>query len=77
LPEQIFNADETALFYKKLPTPRTFVSTDKKRVFRFKAQKERVTLLLCSNYSGNHKVKPMMINRTLTQKHLKVWIKMQ
>ena len=48
--DQIFNADETALYWKKL---RTYISTNERRVLGFKASKQRFTLYMCSNLSGS------------------------
>lgn len=48
---QVFNADETGLFWKKMPQ-RTFISKSERSAPGFKASKEKITLLLCSNVSG-------------------------
>ncbi|XP_026482734.1 tigger transposable element-derived protein 1-like [Ctenocephalides felis] len=69
-PEQIFNADETALYWKKLPS-RTFISKDQRRAQGFKLSKQRITLHLCSNLSGNMIMKPMIINSSSTPRALK------
>ena len=45
LPEQVFNADETGLFWKKMLT-RTFISQRKSKAAGFKAAKDQVSLLL-------------------------------
>ncbi|XP_047366826.1 tigger transposable element-derived protein 1-like [Vespa velutina] len=50
-PDQVFNADETGLFWKKMPN-RTFIAKSEKTASGFKAAKDRITLLLCSNASG-------------------------
>lgn len=42
--QQIFNSDETALFWKKIP-PKTFIAR-KKSMPDFKASIDRLTLLL-------------------------------
>ena len=62
--DQIFNADETALYWKKLPS-RTFISKTNNQAPGYKLCKDRVTLHMCSNLSGNFVVKSMIINRTL------------
>ncbi|GFT62061.1 tigger transposable element-derived protein 1 [Trichonephila clavipes] len=46
--DQEFNADETGLYWKKLPK-RTSIAKDEKTASGHKASKDRVTLLLCSN----------------------------
>ena len=54
-PDDVFNADETALFYKLLPT-RTF-----SKCAGFKKSKERVTVLFTTNMSGSEKLRPLVI----------------
>lgn len=41
-PEQVFNMDETGLFWKRTPTC-TFIMKDEAKAPEFKAQKDRVT----------------------------------
>lgn len=59
----IFNADETGLFFKALP--------DKSLVLRKeeckggKKSKERFTVLLCSNWDGSEKLKPLVIGKII------------
>ena len=43
--KQVFNVDETGLFWKRLPN-RTFISKTEKSAPGFKASKDRLTLLL-------------------------------
>ncbi|UYV63120.1 hypothetical protein LAZ67_2003210 [Cordylochernes scorpioides] len=66
---QIFNADETGLFWKKMPT-RTYIAKSEKNASGFKAAKDRVTLLLCSNASGDRILKPLLVNRSLKPHHV-------
>ncbi|UYV63958.1 hypothetical protein LAZ67_2006137 [Cordylochernes scorpioides] len=66
---QIFNADETGLFWKKMPT-RTYIAKSEKNASGFKAAKDRVTLLLCSNASGDRMLKPLLVNRSLKPRAL-------
>uniref|UniRef100_A0A671Y9S5 DDE-1 domain-containing protein n=1 Tax=Sparus aurata TaxID=8175 RepID=A0A671Y9S5_SPAAU len=47
-PEQVFNMDETGLFWKRMPS-RTFIMQDEAKAPGFKAQKDRVTLVMCGN----------------------------
>lgn len=54
LPDQVFNADESALFRKKMPD-RTFISKAEKASSGFKAAKDRITVMLCTNASGKCK----------------------
>ncbi|KAG6931440.1 tigger transposable element derived 1, partial [Chelydra serpentina] len=59
LPEQVFNADETRLFWKKMPT-RTYISKSERQAPGFKAAKDHVTVLLCGNAAG-HLIKPGLL----------------
>ena len=68
-PEQIFNVDETALYWKKMPE-RTYIHKEAKAMPGFKAFKDRVTLLLGGNVAG-YKLKPLLIHRSLTPRALK------
>ena len=43
-PQQVFNADETALFLKRMPN-KTIISKSEKSAPGFKAAKDRVTLV--------------------------------
>ncbi|GFQ84891.1 tigger transposable element-derived protein 1 [Trichonephila clavata] len=69
-PDQVFNADETGLFWKKMPAG-TFIAKSEKTASGFKAAKDRVTFLLCSNASGARMLKPLMLNRSLHPRALK------
>lgn len=48
---QVFNADETGSFWKKLPNW-TSLAKSEKTESGFKVAKDRVTFLLCSNALG-------------------------
>lgn len=69
-PQQVFNADETGVFWKKMPN-RTFLSKSETTAPGFKSAKDRVSLLLCANASGDCKIKPMMIYRSQNPRALK------
>jgi len=58
--EDIFNADETGLFFRMLPN-QTLASASRKGT---KKDKERITLLLATNASGTEKLKPMVIAKS-------------
>ncbi|UYV83999.1 TIGD1 [Cordylochernes scorpioides] len=81
-PDQVFNADESGLFWKKMPE-RTYVSkfyksASESRDFGIiiwlrdpgiggpshKAAKDRITILFCSNASGDYIMKPLVINKS-------------
>ena len=61
IPEDIFNADETGLFYRMVPTQTLAFPDDLSA--GGKKNKERVSILLCSNMSGNEKLKPFVIGK--------------
>ncbi|XP_065436642.1 tigger transposable element-derived protein 1-like [Chrysemys picta bellii] len=52
LPEQVFNADETGLFWKKMPN-RTYILKAERQAPGFKAAKVHVTVLFCGNAAGH------------------------
>ena len=55
--KDIFNADETGLFYRATPDRSLVLS--KESCKGGKKSKERLTVLLCSNWSGEEKLKPL------------------
>ncbi|XP_043545284.1 tigger transposable element-derived protein 1-like [Chiloscyllium plagiosum] len=57
---QVFNCDETGLFWKKMPK-RTYITQEKKTLPDHKQMKDRLTLLLCANASGDCKIKPLLV----------------
>ncbi|KAK8401007.1 hypothetical protein O3P69_002645 [Scylla paramamosain] len=60
--EQIYNADETGLFYRCLPRT-TLASESEGDVKGFKQSKDRLTVLCCTNMAGTHKVKLFMVGK--------------
>lgn len=58
---QIFNVNETALYWKKIPSS-TYVSKETKRAPGMKPFKNRVSLLLGCNASGTCKLKPLLLH---------------
>nr|XP_020671309.1 tigger transposable element-derived protein 1-like [Pogona vitticeps] len=59
LPEQVFNCDETCLFWKRMPN-RTFLTQEESKLPGHKPMKDRLTLF-CANASGDLKIKPLLV----------------
>nr|XP_061806456.1 tigger transposable element-derived protein 1-like [Nerophis lumbriciformis] len=70
LPQQVFNCDETGLFWKKMPK-RTYITREEKSLPGHKPMKDRLTLLLCTNASGDLKVKPLLVYHSETPRAFK------
>lgn len=68
-PEQVFNMDETGLFWKKMPS-RTYIMKDEAKAPGFKAQKDRITLIMCGNAAG-FMMKPGLIYKSANPRALK------
>lgn len=62
-PSQVYNADESGLLWRVIPS-KTFVSHSEKAVPGRKVSKERVTILPCANASGTHKLKMVVIGKS-------------
>nr|KAF6463386.1 tigger transposable element derived 1 [Molossus molossus] len=60
VPQQVFSCDETGLFWKKMPK-RTYITQEEKSLPGHKPMKDRLTLLLCGNASGDFKLKPLLV----------------
>lgn len=60
--DQLYNADESGLFWQLLPE-KTYVSLTEKTAPGMKTAKQRVTFLACTNASGTHKLKPLVIGK--------------
>lgn len=61
-PENVFNADETGLFFKCLPNS-SMVFKDEK-CHGGKHSKERISVLLAANMDGSQKLKPLVIGKS-------------
>ena len=69
-PQQVFNCDETELNWKKSPT-RSYVTDNEKGTPGFKTNKDKITLLLGCNASGDAKLKPLLLHRAQNPRSLK------
>ena len=59
-PVDVYNCDETSLFFKMLPNRSLVI--DKGNCKDGKRSKERVIVLLCTNWAGTDKLKPLVIS---------------
>ena len=57
----VYNCDETGLFFKLIPDSSFVIETDDCK--GGKRSKERYTVLLCTNWTGTHKLKPVVIGK--------------
>ena len=69
-PDQVYNADESALFWKCTPK-RTLKSEDAESPTGYKASKDRVTIMGCGNAAGTHRCKLLVIGKSLHPRALK------
>lgn len=60
LPQQVFNCDETDLFWEKMPKG-TYITAEEDSTLGRKPVKDHLTLLLCANASGDFKAKPLLV----------------
>ncbi|XP_064410276.1 jerky protein homolog [Latimeria chalumnae] len=69
-PEQVYNADETALYWCCMPR-KTLATESEESPTGMKEPKERVTVLGCSNAAGMHKCKLMVIGKSVNPRAFK------
>uniref|UniRef100_H3AJ53 HTH CENPB-type domain-containing protein n=1 Tax=Latimeria chalumnae TaxID=7897 RepID=H3AJ53_LATCH len=62
--EQVYNADESGLYFKMLPDTTHAAKNDEKKSEGFKQDKNRVTFLFTCNKTGNHKLTPLCIGKS-------------
>ncbi len=75
-PKQVYNIDETGLFWKRMPS-RTYIAREEKTAPGFKAAKDRLTLLLGGNAEGDVKLKPLLVYVSENPRALKGCLKAQ
>ena len=68
--DQIYNADESGLFYRLLPS-KTLASRLDDSAKGFKRSKDRVTIMACANASGRHKFPLLLIGKSKNPRPLK------
>lgn len=68
-PKNVFNCDETGLFFKCLPNKTFAFKSDK--CFGVKTSKERVTLMVGANMDGSEKLKLLLIGKSKNPRCLK------
>lgn len=69
-PEQVYNVDETALFWRYVPR-KTYVTPKETSASGFKDSKERLTVMACANAAGTHKSKLLIIGKSKNPRALK------
>uniref|UniRef100_A0A8C3WRQ9 Jrk helix-turn-helix protein n=1 Tax=Catagonus wagneri TaxID=51154 RepID=A0A8C3WRQ9_9CETA len=58
-PEQVYNADQTGLFWRCLPGPGVEGGAGP----GLKQSKDRLTVLTCANATGSHRIKPLVVGK--------------
>lgn len=61
--DRVYNADETGLYWKMLPN-RTLVKPNEREAPGRKVPKDRVTVMVCTNASGTHKIPLLIIGKS-------------
>jgi hypothetical protein len=71
-PENVYNMDKTGLFFYMLPKYSILMSNEDISSTRGKKKaKDRVSLIVCANASGTHKIPYVMIGKPKNQRVLK------
>lgn len=68
--QQVFNGDETGLYWKRMPK-RTVISREEKKTPGHKASKDRVSLLVGGNAESDFKLKVILIHHSQNPRSLK------
>ena len=65
--DNVYNMDETGLFYRLIPRYTLLMPTEDVRTVRgLKVKKERITLTVCCNANGTHKIPLQIIGKPVT-----------
>jgi hypothetical protein len=67
--EQVYNCDEIGLNWKALPQ-KTLASLSETSAPGFKVQKARITLMVCVNATGNHRLPQLVTVKSCAFKNL-------
>ncbi|XP_023237333.1 jerky protein homolog-like, partial [Centruroides sculpturatus] len=59
----VYNADETGLYWKKMPT-KTLVSKNEMSAPGFKVSKLRITVMVCGNVTGTHRLSLLIVGKS-------------
>ena len=70
MPDNIYNTDESGVNWKCLPT-KMLARSEEQKIKGFKLNKERLTVMVCANASGNHKLKLLVIGKSKCPQALK------
>jgi transcriptional regulator with XRE-family HTH domain len=70
-PHNIYNADETGLYYKLLPKRSVVLNSELGSVRGTKIFKDRLTILLCTNATGTNKIVPWVVGHAANPRCLK------
>ena len=68
--DKVYNCDETGLCYRSLPN-KTLAAKSEKDASNMKKQKDRVTIMACSNATGTHKLPLVMIGKSVNPRCFK------
>ncbi|XP_067120113.1 jerky protein homolog-like [Centruroides vittatus] len=59
----VYNTDETGLYWKKMPS-KTLVSKYEMSAPGFKASKSRITVMVCGNVTGTHRLPLLIVGKS-------------
>ena len=70
LPKQVFNVDETGLYWKRMPD-RSYIRKEEMLMPGYNSAKDRLTLLFGGNASDDMKLKPLLVYHSENPRALK------